>query len=77
MQKIPPPPLPGNNPLIEFIIDFMLQVANYVATMRSRTSRTPTRDLDVTDVRIKASLKDVSLELTTVKEPLLKASASG
>ena len=55
----------------------MLQVANYVATMRSRTSRTPTRDLDVTDVRIKASLKDVSLELTTVKEPLLKASASG
>ena len=48
-----------------------------IATMRSRTSRTPTRDMDVTDVRIKASLKDVSLEVTTVKEPLLKASASG
>ena len=55
----------------------IIWLLNSVATMRSRTSRTPTRELDVTDVRIKATLNDVSLELTTVKEPLLKASASG
>ena len=45
--------------------------------MGSRSSRTPTREMDVTKVRIKAALKDVSLDLTTVKEPLFKASVSG
>lgn len=47
------------------------------ATMTSRTSRTLPRDLDTTEVRIKANLKDISLDLATVKAPLFKASASG
>ena len=46
--------------------------------MLSRTSRrTPPRELDVTKVRIKAALNDVSVDMVTINEPLFKASVSG
>ena len=45
--------------------------------MGSRASRTPPRDMDETVVRVKASLKDLSLDMNTVKARLFKASVSG